>query len=302
MTAPTPEYKARVKRQHGMSDARYRAFIDGGGQPFPGAPYPEDTGFGRPSAYNPAPVAAPPLVLTDPPQEGPRTTLRRMKDVLLGRATEPVVPSASAAFDGAVLDFGGPLPGDEAPVWPRNPVPSGSEPTRRQGGSRARARGADDLTPLFAGGLVILITFTIGEWAAPTKEEADAIAQPLSNILARRIDLAAKLGKDASDTIALAVALMAYTVRIVPLATERVRINLDERRAHRVRSDGTASASNGGASLGMASGPADEQGTGGYPSYNPRDAIAQARANGHKLFNGDDAVVGIDRSALGDRG
>jgi hypothetical protein len=169
-------------------------------------------------------AAAPPFVLVDAPQEQPRTTLRRMADVLRGRHPEDPEPTVGDAFDGhATLAFD-----DTPPVWPRNPVPTG-EPSRRQGtrAPRGRPAGAEDLTPLFATGLVLLTTFTVGEWASPTVDEANAIAVPLSNIMARRIDIAAKLGKDASDTIALAVALMAYSYRVVPLATERVRSSLD---------------------------------------------------------------------------
>jgi hypothetical protein len=229
-----------------------------------------------------APLAAPPFVLVEQtPQEQPRTTLRRMADVLRGhKADAEPEPTVGDAFDGhATLAFD-----DAPPVWPRNPVPTG-EPSRRSGtrAPRGRPAGAEDLTPLFATGLVLLTTFAVGEWASPTADEANAIAVPLSNIMARRIDLAAKLGRDASDTIALVVALMAYSYRVVPVAAERVRYSLDERRAHRVSRSGTDRATepaNGQGADGVAYGSGNGQDPNAGPTYDPFDAVTKARSLG----------------------
>ena len=216
----------------------------------------------------------------DAEQEQPRRTLHRMADVLRGKHPEP---SVSSAFDGATLV------GETPPVWPRNPV-SVDEPTRRPTSrTRGRPPGAEDLTPLFATGLVLLTTFAVGEWSAPTGDEANAIATPLANIMARRIDLAAKLGRDASDTIALVVALMAYSYRVVPLAADRVRGSLDERRSNRVSRDGldgaTDQPSDGSGQAGVASGEGNGVGPDNGSAYHPFDALAKARNIGLNVFD-----------------
>jgi hypothetical protein len=235
----------------------------------------------------------PPLQLVDPPQEQPRATLRRMADVLRGR--HPAEPTATEAFDGATLDLGP----DAPPIWPRNPVPVGDEPRRGRTPRTLRGRppGAEDLTPLFATGLVLLTTFAVGGWAAPTPEEASAISVPLANIMARRIDLAAKLGRDASDTIALAVALTAYGIRVVPLASERVRDSLERRNSERasragVRRDAAEPPHDQGAD-GVASSQGNGADTSGGPTFDPFYAIAQARAAGLRVL-GDLPVVPSD--------
>jgi hypothetical protein len=287
MTAPTPEYKARVKLQGGLSDKAYAAKL----------------AMSRDLA-EPGPHPAPELTLVDAPQEPVRSTLHRMVDVLRGRQPEPV--SVGGAFDGATLTFDQPI--DEGqPLWPRNPVPAG-EPTRRPGPTRRGGRppGSEDLTPLFATGLVLLTTFALGEWAAPTADEASAIAVPFSNILARRIDIAAKLGRDASDTIALAVAIMAYSYRVVPLANERVRSSLERRNAERVSRagpgrDDTAEFALSTSPDGMATGTGNGQGPQGYPAYSPLDAIAKARNAGLNLFAGSPNGASDGRPSVVDR-
>jgi hypothetical protein len=282
MTAPTAEYKARVKLQGGLSDKAYAEKIARSAELEPG----------------------PPLTLVDAPGEPVRSTLHRMADVLRGRQPEPTV---SRAFDGATLAFDQPLDDGTPPLWPRNPIPAG-EPTRRPGlrTTKGRPAGAEDLTPLFATGLVLLTTFAIGDWAAPTADEAGAIAVPLANILARRIDIAAKLGRDASDTIALAVAIMAYSYRVVPLVNERVRSSLEQRNADRVSRAGTGrdDAAEFAYSAGpdsMAAGPSNGQGPQGYPAYSPLDAIAKARNAGLNLFAGSPHGASDGRPPVVDR-
>jgi len=231
------------------------------------------------------------------PQEPVRSTLHRMADVLQGRQPRP--PSIGEAFDGATLV----LP-DASPLWPVNPVPSGEAPRRPvERTRRGRPPGAEDLTPLFATGLVLLTTFVVGEWAAPTADEANAIAVPLSNILARRIDLAAKLGRDASDTIALVVALMAYAYRVIPLTTERVREGLERRQEERVSRAGRGAAefADGSGTHGMAAGKGNGEGAGGGSPYDPFDALAKARATGLSVLDRGAGVVPVGSATMDDR-
>jgi hypothetical protein len=128
--------------------------------------------------------------------------------------------SVSAAFDMGT--------GADAPYPRPEPAKSRITPSRRKGG---RPAGAEELQKLFAAGMIMVIAFSAGEWAQPTPEEANELAAPLGNILARRVDVAAKLGADANDTIAFVVALMAYTVRVGPVAAGKAREALDERNA-----------------------------------------------------------------------
>lgn len=251
-------------------------------------------------------MAAPTFVLVPPPdatqQEAPRNTVRRMADVIRGKHSEP---TPTAAFDQATL-VDGMVDELGAPIWPKNPVPTG-EPVARTRQPRMRAGrppGAEDLTPLFATGLVLLTTFAIGEWAAPTAEEAGAIGVPLANIMARRIDIAAKLGKDASDTIALAVALMAYSYRIVPLATERVRSSLEQRKNDRVSRAGLGVSEQptyGATPHGMATGEGNGTGPSHGPTFDPLAAIASARAAGLRVFDGNPADAVRANNPLADQ-
>jgi hypothetical protein len=227
-----------------------------------------------------AKAADTPYVLTDAPGEPVRATLRRMADVLVGHKPEP---SVGDAFDGVVQ-----LPSEEAPLWPRNPVPSGEPQRRLHRTERGRPAGAADLTPLFATGLVLLLGWTLGEPYAPTQAEADAIAVPLSNVLARRIDLAAKMGRDASDVIALAVAVMAYLYRVGPLAAERVRSSLDDRRQRERAYPAGPSPSDyddgaGRVALGASNGAGTELGS----TYHPLDAVAKATSLGRDILSRD---------------
>jgi hypothetical protein len=206
--------------------------------------------------------------------EGPRSTIRRMADVLRGKHPEPDV---TAAFDSATL----PSEGEAPPIWPRNPVPVGGRERGRPASREPRGRpaGADDLQGLFATGLMVLLAFSLGQDMAPTEAEANAIAVPLSNILARRIDLAAKLGRDASDTIALAVALLAYSYRVAPIAAERVRHRLAANRQSERIIEPTRPANDRGADS-VASWQGDGASTASRTAAHPLDALAKVRAVG----------------------
>lgn len=166
-----------------------------------------------------------------------------------------------------------------SPAAPKKPAPK-TQPVKGTG----RPPGAAEMQGLFAAGIITLIAFSLGDWALPTPEEADAFAIPLSNILARRIDVAAKLGADANDTIALAVAFMSYMVRVGPIAAEKARSALDERnqraRVNSVRSGGTTERSGDGRGEdGMVAGSDGPAGPNGSAPYRPLDALAQARNN-----------------------
>ena len=246
-------------------------------------------------------MAAPTFVLVPPPdqaQEPAGQTVRRMADVLRGKHPD----TATAAFDSATFPAE-----DSPPIWPRNPVPVNEPRTRAPRMSRGRPPGAEDLTPLFATGLVLLTTFAIGDWAAPTADEANAVGVPLANIMARRIDLAAKLGRDASDTIALAVAIMAYSYRVVPLATERVRSSLEQRKANRVSDAGLGGnaadeLAYGQTSYGMAPGESNGASPSNGPTFDPLAAIAKARATGLRVARGNADVSSDNGSTLDNRG
>lgn len=188
-------------------------------------------------------------------------------------APNEIVPKSriSAAFDsGAKLNM--PKPKDE-PVDPnlRRPV---AKSTRRSPGGRPA--GSDEFTDLFAAGMITLIAFTLGDDFQPTEEEAKDLARPLGNIIARRIDLAKKLGQDANDVVAFAVALMAYGVRVGPIAADRVRESYRDRQ-HRSRTNRLAEPPNRGGTDSMV--PGSDAGT--SPEFgqtrNPIDAITQAR-------------------------
>jgi hypothetical protein len=227
-------------------------------------------------------IESPDWQLVDPPGQAPvGKTIHRMVDVLTGgKPPERQKVDVSAAFDRGMKGVDLVLE-DTKPIWPKNPVSSG---TRRKtykppATVRTRPPGAEDLQGLFATGIILLLVFTVGDWATPTAEEATAIAAPLANILARRIDLAARLGKDASDTIALAVAILSYLARVGPIAAERVRTNLDNRR-RRERVVPAYRPADSGVEGGMDAGTYDRASTASGPPANPFDAIAKARGNG----------------------
>lgn len=177
-------------------------------------------------------------------------------------------PSVSDAFDA-----GAGIPRAVSPPPIRKTPTRG--PTRKGG----RPAGAEELQKLFAAGMILLIAFTLGDWAQPTQDEANELAAPLGNILARRIDVAAKLGADSNDVIAFSVAIMAYLVRVGPVAADKAKEALDERnrraRVERVR-PAPQSANTRGAG-GMAAGSDAPTGTPTSPAHSAIDAITQAR-------------------------
>jgi len=255
-------YRARVKAHGGLSDAQWALQHPG-----------ETDGSAEPAA---------PLQLVSSSEPHP-SRLRRIADIIRGHEApqpDPVLSFGLGMDDGTTAE--------PQPLWPRNPVPAGD--TKRPRTLRGRPAGADDLTPLFAGGLVILVSFSLGEWAAPDAEESDAIAVPLANIVARRIDLAAKLGRDASDTIALLVALMVYSYRVVPLGVERARTGLEQRRQRTIVEPEYSRPTGPVYTQGQDSMAAGNDGTEGpthAPAYNPHDALARVRATGLSILSRD---------------
>jgi hypothetical protein len=193
----------------------------------------------------------------------------------------PSPGSVSNAFDkGARLAQ--PKPVDE-PVDPA--LKRVKDRVRRSAGGRPA--GSDEFTDLFAAGLITLIAFVLGPDFQPTAEEAKDLARPLGNILARRIDLAKKLGQDANDVVAFAVALMAYIVRVGPVATDRVRQAYRDRQ-ERTRVGGIAEPPNYGGTGGVAAWPDAVASPGPSATYDPFNAIAKVRDHG---------LRGIERNA-----
>lgn len=218
-------------------------------------------------------------------------------DELWRRAEQSDAPSmgARAAFDqGARLNL--PPPPTNHKV---DPALKG-RPSKSK--KAAAAAGADQLTELFAAGMILLITFTIGEWALPTAEEASDLARPLANILARRVDLAAKLGKDANDTVAFVIAVMAYTVRVGPIAAERARDwnTARQRRGQRERTIPAPgrSADSRGEGI-MADGSNGQPSTRSSAPHHPLDALATARATQRRSLDRDFGYTANGHPAMG---
>jgi len=251
-------------------------------------------------------IDIPDLVIVDAPGQAPvRATIGRMVDVLKKGKPSPERPTVdvSAAFDRGFK--GADLVLDEpTPIFPKNPVPSGSKKassTYRPKGASTRPPGAEDLQGLFATGLILVLVFAVGDWASPTADEAMAISAPLSNIIARRIDLAAKLGKDASDTIALAVAILSYLARVGPIGAERVSERLEQRRRREgVLREPTKRPNDGGGEGSVAFGDADGAGSAGSAAYNPFNAIASAQRNGLSQLDRDFGYAERGNTPVGD--
>lgn len=229
--------------------------------------------------------AVPEPVTPEPAQLSVPETIAAMAETIVtgepAPALEPTPAFAAVSPDmlSRAFDRGARLAQPEAPAdGERPPLVTPEIRTRKPRGPRARPAGADEVQALFAAGLILLITFAIGEWALPTEEETDAFARPLANIVARRIDLAAKLGADANDVIALAVALMSYTVRVGPIAAERIRYGIAERRANRDATRVTpAGFGNSDRTVDVGIGDDDGERSGAGPAYHPFDALASAR-------------------------
>lgn len=216
-------------------------------------------------------------------------------------AREGSTSAVRSAFDrGATLAMPEPEPPPVIPSAASRPArPSRVKPTPVKGG---RPAGSDQLTDLFAAGLITLIAFTLGDWAQPEEQEAKDLARPLGNILARRIDLAAKLGQDANDTVAFAIALMAYLVRVGPIATERVR-NVWADRQSRERVDRVLPGPrDSDRESGVPARGAARSGTGPSASYNPLDAVARARETGLRSLDRDFGYPVDGNTAVGDHG
>lgn len=198
-----------------------------------------------------------------------------------GWAPNEIVPKSrrmSEAFDsGAKLNM--PQPKDE----PTDPALKRPAKRKTPGG---RPPASDEFTDLFAAGMITLIAFTLGSDFQPTAQEAQDLARPLGNILARRIDLAKKLGQDANDVVAFAIALMAYTVRVGPVATEKVRDAYRDRQ-ERARVHAIAEPPNRGGADGMVAGQDVGGGAGGVQAHNPFDALAKARNTQHRVLDRD---------------
>lgn len=182
-------------------------------------------------------------------------------------------PSVSSAFDqGARLNQPKPPDGPVDPAL-KMPASRGPRPRSSPGG---RPAGSDQFTDLFAAGLITLLSFTLGEDFLPTEDEAKDLSRPLGNILARRIDLATKLGQDANDVVAFAVALMAYLVRVGPIATDKMRESYRDRQ-ERLRTRTIAEPSYGGGEDSLATRDDASPSTGYGSPRRAIDVVTQAR-------------------------
>jgi hypothetical protein len=176
-------------------------------------------------------------------------------------------PNVSDAFDAG------------AGVSAHTPTPARRSTSKKPSAKGGRPPGAEELQKLFAAGMILLIVFTVGEWAQPTAEEATELAAPLSNILARRIDIAAKLGADSNDVIAFTVAIMAYVVRVGPIAADKAKEAWEERNARsRVDRVQPAPIRDSRRTGSMATGSNDGTGSSAGASRSAFDALAEARA------------------------
>lgn len=207
-------------------------------------------------------------------------------------------PDVAAAFNrGAKLNLPEPPGGDVDPALKQRPKISSHKPASKGG----RPAGSDELTGLFAAGMIMLISFALGDDFLPTEQEANDLARPVGNILARRIDLAAKLGQDANDTVAFAIAVMAYMVRVGPIAADKVRTwNADRQyRAERTIPDRPRdTVREGGVAHGSPAGSSAFDGE----THNPLHALAQARAVGRGVLDrdlGSDKGPGLAVGAVG---
>lgn len=156
---------------------------------------------------------------------------------------------------------------------------------RRSATGKDTAIGGTQLGGLFVAGFTLVIGFTVGDWATPTPDEANAIAKPLGNILARRIDLESKLGKDTDDVVLLAIAMMAYTARIGPIAAGRASSAWEQRNQRRnvTRVDGPPEPlirPDGGRTGGVAVGSHDIPRSPLGATHSPVDAITAASERG----------------------
>ena len=201
----------------------------------------------------------------------------------------------------SAFDRGARLRQPEAPDEPVDPALKKGGPARIRRNPGGRPAGSDEFTDLFAAGMITLIAFTLGDEYQPTEDEAKDIARPLGNILARRIDLAKKLGQDANDVIAFAVAIMAYSVRVGPIAAERVRESYHDRQ-QRTRlgriTEPSISRREDSVPPGPDAGPSPYDGA----TRNPRDVVAEARATQFGVLSRDLGDPANGHTPLADNG
>lgn len=168
-------------------------------------------------------------------------TLRAMgKTILTGEEPLPDIPRDEFGEPDYSRPWPGEIASDESlsdifdksaklsipsPTTDTGPIAGvGSKATKRMPRAKASGRpaGSDQFADLFAAGFILIIAF-VDEDFLPTEQEAKDLTRPLANILARRIDLAAKLGQDTDDAVAFAVAVMSYTVRVGPIAVAKTQ-------------------------------------------------------------------------------
>lgn len=223
------------------------------------------------------------------------------------RKAAPPKVDVSAAFDaGARLDLPEPTANDPGGS-PETPAESRRKRTPRQTASTptaARPAGSDEFTGLFAAGLITLIAFTLGDEFQPTEQEATELARPLGNIMSRRIDLAAKLGQDANDIVAFSIALMAYGVRVGPIAAGKARQWNDTRTS---RTRGRSGVLPGGlgdpaGTGGMAVGEDDGSSTFDGTPFDPFHAIAKVGGVGRGVIGRDLGQPANGRTSLAPNG
>lgn len=227
----------------------------------------------------------------DEPQRPFADVVRDMAQTVVSYDPEAFVEEHTPPSIGSVFDQGARL---NLPDAPADPVPgdvsTATPKKRRKIEAKAdRVAGGQLMADLAITGLITLVTFTVGEWALPNDEEAQAIAKPLGNILARRIDLATKLGKDANDAVALVIGLTTYLVRVGPIAAERARVAIADRRARErvIRVPDSGGSAYPESSSGVAFGSFADQGTPVGTARHTVDALAAARAHALRPIGGD---------------
>lgn len=222
----------------------------------------------------------------DRPQPSVQETVGRMVRVVAGEPTAEEMDAQWAAAEAgpapepnrvaSAFDRGARLAQPKAPDEEVDPALKRGATPRSRKNPGGRPAGSDEFTDLFAAGMITLIAFTLGNEFQPTEDEAKDLARPIGNILARRIDLAKKLGQDANDVIAFAVALMAYGVRVGPIASDKVRESYRDRQ-QRTRLGRITEPSISRGTDGMDAGADVGTSPSNGPSHNPLASIAKAR-------------------------
>lgn len=245
----------------------------------------------------------------DRPQPTVVKTVERMaREVIL--PGEPTADEMEAAWEAAAQtetkpDIAGafargaklrqPEPLDEE-VDPTIKAPRSSRLRKNPGG---RPAGSDQFTDLFATGMIVLISFSLGDEFLPTEDEAKDLARPIGNMLARRIDLAKTLGQDANDVVAFSIAMMAYMVRVGPIAVDRVRSSYSDRQ-ERIRTNRVSGAGLANGEDSMAARDDGREPAGRGATRSPLDVIAQTRADQFGVLGRDLGAPSNGRAALAD--